>query len=74
MSSGTITVILIVAIIVIAAAVVLLSVQARRRRTAASHHIGLPELGSLSKAADASETEVRTAKDHTRGTTKDHVS
>ena len=74
MSSGTITVILIVAIIVIAAAVVLLSVQARRRRNAASHHIGLPELGSLSKAAEVSEAEVRGAKDHTRATTKNHVS
>ena len=42
-------------VIVIAAVIVVvtvpLSVRANRRR-AASHHIGLPELGSLSKAAD----------------------
>jgi LPS O-antigen subunit length determinant protein (WzzB/FepE family) len=42
-------VIVITAVIVIVAVAVLLSMLASRRR-ATSHHIGLPELGSLSKA------------------------
>ena len=52
MGSGTVVVIVVVAVIVILAVVLLLSMRARRRRASASHHIGLPELGSLSKAAD----------------------
>ena len=51
-------------VIVIAAVIVVvtvpLSVRANRRR-AASHHIGLPELGSLSKAADQTDGGVRQA-------------
>ena len=54
MSSGAIVVIVILAIIVIAA-VIMLSVRASRRRAAARHHIGLPDLGSLSKASQQSE-------------------
>jgi len=50
MSSGAVVVMVIVAIIVIAA-VIVLSMRARRRRAAARHHIGLPDLGSLSKAS-----------------------
>jgi hypothetical protein len=51
MSTGTVVVIVIVAIIVIAA-VILLSVRARRPKAEARHHIGLPDVGSLSKAAE----------------------
>jgi hypothetical protein len=53
MSSGAVVVIVIVAIIIIAA-VILLTVRSRRRRAAARHHIGLPDLGSLSKASEHS--------------------
>jgi hypothetical protein len=55
MSSGTVVVIVVVALIVIAALIVLLSVRSRRRKAAASHHIGLPDMGSLSKAAEQTE-------------------
>jgi hypothetical protein len=54
MSTGTVVVIVIVAIIVIAA-VMLLSVRARRRKAEARHHIGLPDVGSLSRAAEQTE-------------------
>ena len=53
MSTGAIVVIVIVAIIVIAA-VIVLTMRASRRRAAARHHIGLPDLGSLSKASEQS--------------------
>jgi FtsZ-interacting cell division protein ZipA len=62
MSTGTVVVIVIVAIIVIAA-VILLSLRARRRKAEAKHHIGLPEMGSLSKAAEQTEGGV----DHEKG-------
>jgi len=55
MSSGTVVVIVVVALIVIVALIVLLSVRSRRRKAAASHHIGLPDMGSLSKAAEQTE-------------------
>jgi hypothetical protein len=55
MSSGAVVVIVVVVVIVIAALIVLLSVRSRRRKAAASHHIGLPDLGSLSKAAEQTE-------------------
>lgn len=58
LSSGTVVVIVVVALIVIAALVVLLSVRSRRRKAAASHHIGLPDMGSLSKAAEQTEGRV----------------
>lgn len=51
-------VIVIAAVIVIVAVAVPLSRRASRRR-AASHHIGLPELGSLSKAANQTDGGVR---------------
>lgn len=54
MSSGAVVAIIVVAIIVIAA-VIVLTVRSRRRRAAARHHIGLPDLGSLSKASEQSE-------------------
>ena len=54
MSSGTVVVIVVVALIVIAA-IVLLSMRSRRRKAAASHHIGLPDMGSLSQAAEKTE-------------------
>jgi hypothetical protein len=54
MSTGTVVVIVIVTIIVIAA-VILLSVRARRRKAEARRQIGLPEVGSLSKAAEQTE-------------------
>ena len=51
-------VIVIAAVIVIVAVAVPLSMRASRRR-ATSHHIGLPELGSLSKAANETDGGVR---------------
>ena len=60
-------VIVIAAVIVIVAVAVPLSRRASRRR-AASHHIGLPELGSLSKAANQTDGGVRLtdAEQHTK--------
>lgn len=60
-------VIVIAAVIVIVAVAVPLSRRASRRR-AASHHIGLPELGSLSKAANQTDGGVRhtDAEQHTK--------
>jgi hypothetical protein len=60
-------VIVIAAVIVIVAVAVPLSRRASRRR-AASHHIGLPELGSLSKAANQTDGGVRhtDAEPHTK--------
>jgi hypothetical protein len=59
-------VIVITAVIVIVAVAVLLSMRASRRR-ATSHHIGLPELGSLSKAANQTDGGVAhtNAEQHT---------
>ena len=54
-------VIAIAGVILVIVAIVLLSMRADRRR-AASSHIGLPELGSLTKAAEDGEVEVRRAK------------
>jgi hypothetical protein len=53
-------VIVIAAVIVVVTVAVPLSVRANRRR-AASHHIGLPELGSLSKTAGQTDGGVRQA-------------
>jgi L-aminopeptidase/D-esterase-like protein len=60
-------VIVIAAVIVVVAVAVPLSMRANRRR-AARHHIGLPELGSLSKAADQTDGGVRhaNAEEHTK--------
>jgi hypothetical protein len=60
-------VLVIAAVIVIVAVAVPLSMRARRRR-ATSHHIGLPELGSLSKAANQTDGGVRhtDAEQHTK--------
>jgi Flp pilus assembly protein TadB len=60
-------VIVITAVIVIVAVAVLLTMRASRRR-ATSHHIGLPELGSLSKAANQTDGGVRhtDAEQHTK--------
>ena len=60
-------VIVIAAVIVIVAVAVRLSVRASRRR-ATTHHIGLPELGSLSKAANQTDGGVRhtDAEQHTK--------
>jgi hypothetical protein len=60
-------VIVIAAVIVVVVAAVPLSMRANRRR-AARHHIGLPELGSLSKAADQADGGVRHAnpEEHTK--------
>ena len=60
-------VIVIAAVIVVVTVAVPLSVRANRRR-AASHHIGLPELGSLSKAADQTDGGVHhaNAEEHTK--------
>jgi hypothetical protein len=59
-------VIVIAAVIVIVAVAVPLSVRASKRR-ATSHHIGLPELGALSKAANQTEGGVghTNAEQHT---------
>jgi hypothetical protein len=51
-------VIVIAAVIVIVAVAMPLSMRASRRR-ATSHHIGLPELGSLSKAANQTDGGVQ---------------
>jgi hypothetical protein len=61
MSSGAIIVIVIVAIIAVAA-VIVLSLRASRRRAAARHHIGLPDLGSLSKASERTDGGVQHTK------------
>jgi hypothetical protein len=60
-------VIVIAAVIVIVAVAVPLSRRASRRR-AASPHIGLPELGSLSKAANQTDGGARhtDAEQHTK--------
>ena len=60
-------VIVIAAVIVVVTVAVPLSVRANRRRPA-SHHIGLPELGSLSKTADQTDGGVRhaNAEEHTK--------
>ena len=62
MSSGTVVVTIVVALIVIVALIVLLSVRSRRRKAAASHHIGLPDMGSLSEAAEQTDGGVRHTK------------
>ena len=70
MGSGTVVVIVVVAVIVIVAVIVLLNMRARRRRAEARHHIGLPELGSLSRAADQTGGGV----DHEKTSTEQHLS
>jgi hypothetical protein len=74
MSSGAVVVIVIVAIIMIAA-VIALAVRSRRRRAAARHHIGLPDLGSLSKASEQSGGGVDHEKDaESHSSTQQHLS
>jgi hypothetical protein len=56
------TAILIAAVIVIIAAVVVLLSRRADKKRQASHHIGLPELGSLSQAGEDTKVEVRRAR------------
>jgi Flp pilus assembly protein TadB len=68
------TAILIAAVIVIIAAVVLLSRRADKKRQA-SHHIGLPELGSLTRAGEDTQVAVRRARaEQSEPSSQEHAS
>ena len=68
------TAILIAVIIVIIAALLLLGRRVDKKRQA-SHHIGLPELGSLTKAGEDTQTAVRRARaEHSEPSSQGHVS
>ena len=59
---------------ILIAAVVLLSRRADKKRQA-SHHIGLPELGSLTRAGEDTQVEVRRARaEHSEPSSQEHAS
>jgi len=68
MSTGTVVVIVVVIVIVVVAVILLLSMRARRRRAEARDHLGLPDIGSLSEAADQTGGGVT----HEKASTEEH--